>query len=317
MPKVTSLRSKRANAAAASTSNGSAKKQPAPRKAGSTPAPAKVEAPTRRSRKAAPVVEAEIVPPKAKRFRKPAPAETPAPAAAKRSRAAARKNPAEAPGKVLVKAEQPGSMMLGGDQCEIDMEDQLTVPRLALVQNTGELAESFTKGNFVYAKSIELLPEVEPAVIILSLYGGYQEVLPYESAVQARTWGTKIEAKEAGMVTFKPSDDDQGDALPYVDFTVAIQCTKDPGGFTKGSDGLFYAIAKWFLAKGAFRNAAKPILSRRALDRKGWMDNVWELSSTPGLFQKNRYFKPTVSSVGKIEEASREAIKEIVSSDAE
>lgn len=206
------------------------------------------------------------------------------------------------------------NVMLLGDK--LPTFDKVILPRVNVVQNIGELKESFDPGTIVYAQNVELfIPQIlnaktgvleRPATppVIMTILGfkdpryvekvaggargitvnSEQEVRAAGGTLSWQEWNLK---KEAGMKLFQ----ELADALVLIKRPAhcAPADPADEATFTYEIEGEFYTLAFWAFRGTAFTNACKRVLFPARLTgclrKNGYPSWSWAVSAREETYQ--------------------------------
>ena len=150
---------------------------------------------------------------------------------------------------------------------EIDSSD-IRLPRINLVQKSGELGDIFAPGSFVFNREIQLSDGKEPIeIVVLRIRKQYQEALEYDpDGPTPRVFNTAAEVREVGGHFNYDAKDDGGYYQEIAHILCLIECPKDASEeqrdfFIYEHDGRNFALAMWTVAKGAYTAVAKTLFT--------------------------------------------------------
>jgi hypothetical protein len=179
--------------------------------------------------------------------------------------------------------------------------EDLQLPRLSLVQGSGQLIKEFDYGTFVYNKAIQLNsnPEDSMMVIFLNARKYYQENVDFDSGEMGKTFETLDDARASG---FMEGYSEEGTVSPICDLTVLLALPDGHEGEFE-HEGVQFVRALWSVKSGAYSTVAKKLASACILGhlkgRKTW-EGAWELSVFEKSKGKNSWNVPTISSLGLV-----------------
>ncbi|RPI07189.1 MAG: hypothetical protein EHM64_00205 [Ignavibacteriae bacterium] len=255
-------------------------------------------------------------------FRKTAPATTAAPTGVVAAAAAAVPSPEQpapagavaAPASSAMEAYTPSSPItrrpagpatddVVGD---VDFSD-IRLPRLNLVQRTGELPDKFDFGSIVLNKEAVLPQPVR--FIALNMKKQWQEKTEYGSGESGQVFNSREEVIAAGgTFGFK---DGQFSELAHVHLLVEKPegFETDPANagvvdlFMYEIGGAVWAPAVISVGRSAYTSMAKALLTARQFTlRDGLWRGLWELSAAVQKGAKGSWVTPTPKFIGKLDE---------------
>lgn len=156
---------------------------------------------------------------------------------------------------------------------------ELRLPRINVVQNIGDLKDTYTPGEIVYKQSAILFSDERKDVkgtgpfncVILCLLPR-RWVERVEGGARGEIAYSLDEVKELGGTTvWKEWDMKKADGMryfePYAEFVCLIEkpahLEKDEINFPFDVDGKYYALAIWGMKSSAFNNCAKTLFTDR------------------------------------------------------
>lgn len=191
-------------------------------------------------------------------------------------------------------------------QGEVNLSD-LRLPRLNLVQRTGDLPDKFGFGSFIINKEVSLGNAVE--FIALSLKKQYQEKRPYGDTERGAVYDTAEQVREAGGT------------LGYADYQFSelahiFLLLKEPEGLDTNPDAesvrdlFMYEIAgaRWApviysVGRSSYTSLAKALLTaRQFMLRKGLWTGRWAMTSKIEKGPKGTWVIPLPTFKGKLSE---------------
>lgn len=206
--------------------------------------------------------------------------------------------------------------------------DDIKLPRLNLVNKSGELADSFTPGTFTINSEHALTELAAGAkdkgatltVIAVHMKKQYQENIRYEDrdSIQGRTFDSAAEvADSGGRVSWRDKGQNFYSEIAHIELLV-----QKPEGLAEEVEPLFfyaignhsYARVIYTVGSTAFTAVAVTMASalRGHLSETGLIGGFWTLGSQLRKNEKNSWWAPTLRSAGKLDAASIEQIKAIL-----
>lgn len=192
-------------------------------------------------------------------------------------------------------------------QGDIDFSD-IKLPRLNLVQRTGDLPERFEFGAFVLNKECNLGKELH--IIALNIKKQYQEKTEYGSGTQGRVFNSREEVKaEGGTFGFR---DGEFSELAHIHLLVQmpeeLEKQEDAASvldlFIYEIDGKRWAPVVFSVGRSSYTAFAKPLLTSRQFQlRDGLWRGGWELTSKVNKGTKGSWVTPTPRFLGRLKEA--------------
>jgi hypothetical protein len=189
---------------------------------------------------------------------------------------------------------------------EFGMRD-LQLPRLNLVQKSGELPDKFAPGNYVFQKLVALPTPL--SMIALHIRKQYQERIPWELRQNQtpRVFNTAAEVAAAGgRLGFKPFEfGDMAHVALLIAYDAILDTNPDAASF---HDMAIFEIAgkKWAPAvitvnSSGYTNFVKPLMTARTLQlREGLWFGLWEVSSKKETKGLNTWYVPQLAYRGKL-----------------
>jgi len=195
-------------------------------------------------------------------------------------------------------------------QGDVDFSD-IRLPRLNLVQRTGDLPDRFGFGEFVLNKEVSLGKQLR--FVALNLKKQFQEKVEYGSGSTSAVFNTREEVKAAGG-SFGFADG-QFSELAHIHMLVEMPegLASNPDAasvvdlFIYEIDGKLFAPVVFSVGRSAYTALAKPLLTSRQFQlRDGMWKGMWELNSQINKSGKGSWATPAPRFLGKLSEASAE-----------
>lgn len=195
-------------------------------------------------------------------------------------------------------------------QGDVDFSD-IRLPRLNLVQRTGDLPDRFGFGEFVLNKEVSLGKTLR--IIALNLKKQFQEKVVFGSGEPSAVFNTREEVKAAGG-TFGFADG-QFSELAHIHLLVEkpADLEKNPDAasvldlFIYEIDGKLFAPVVISVGRSAYTALAKPLLTSRQFQlRDGMWRGVWELNSHVNKGAKGSWVTPTPRFLGRLPDPAAE-----------
>jgi hypothetical protein len=190
---------------------------------------------------------------------------------------------------------------------EIDRSD-IQIPRISLVQKTGDLSELHPSGSFVLSNEYAISNGSDPLnIVVVHMKKTFVEALDFGSEEISRTFNTSDEVRAAGL-TLDWVGDEKPSAKPVLNCMVAIEApSEDPVLFPYQFNGKAYALATWKISGTAYTSAAKPILTAATLALGGVISaGQWQLTSKSQKGGKGTFYVPVVRQHGRTPEPLRQ-----------
>jgi hypothetical protein len=206
--------------------------------------------------------------------------------------------------------------------------DDIKLPRLNLVNKSGELADSFTPGTFTI-NSEHALTELaagakdkgSPLTVIgVRMKKQYQENIRFDDrdVFPTRVFDSAAEvADNGGRISWRDKGQNFYSEIAHIEFLI-----QKPEGLPEEVDPLFfypigdhsYARVIYTVGSTAFTAVAVTMASalRGHLSETGLIGGFWTLGSKLRKNEKNSWWAPTLRSAGKLDAASIEQIKAIL-----
>ena len=201
------------------------------------------------------------------------------------------------------------------------------LPRLNLVNKSGELANSFVPGTYVINKEhqINLLAEGSREksaplnVIVASMAKQYQENIPFDEreAKPPQVLNSSAEVFAAGGRISRESKELHFSEIAHIELFI-----EQPATLNEDASALFYntlggrkfARVIWTVSGTAFGAVAVTVASalRGHLSQTGLAGGWWHLSSSLIKGQKNSWWQPAIRTNGLTDEKLREEVNAIL-----
>lgn len=186
----------------------------------------------------------------------------------------------------------------GQIQGEFSRRD-LTIPKMNLVNKTGELSNQFAPGSFIYNREILLGDGKKPALItIMRIAKFYLQDVPYGSGEMPKNYTTLRDVRAAGGALAGDPDVEEGTDT-YSEAITAIVLVKAPTQahplFPFEFAGGHYALAQWLLTKSAYKATGRKIFTDSQIALRDGIDTAaYELTSTLRTNSAGSWYVPTV-----------------------
>lgn len=186
----------------------------------------------------------------------------------------------------------------GQVQGEFSRKD-LNIPKMNLVNKTGELSNQFTPGSFVYNREVVLGDGKKPALItICRIAKFYLQDVPYGSGEMPKNFTSIRDVREAGGALAGDTDVEEGTDT-YSEAMTCIILAKSPTKqhplFPFEFAGENYALAQWLLTKSAYKTTGRKLFTDSQLALKDGIDKAaYELTSTLRTNSAGSWFVPTL-----------------------
>ncbi len=203
--------------------------------------------------------------------------------------------------------------------------EDLRLPRLNLVNKSGELADSFTPGTWVVNRehaittiNAENKNIGEPlTVIAATLSKQYQENTEFDPSTPRKMASTAEEVRALGGRISREKGEGNFSELAHIELFVEA-----PEGLNEEAAALFfYTFGKkkygrfvYTASGGAFSAVAVTMASasRTYLKDSGLIGGSWSLSSALIKDSKNSWWKPVLRSAARVEPDAIQQIKEVL-----
>jgi hypothetical protein len=198
------------------------------------------------------------------------------------------------------------------------------LPRINLVNKSGELADNFTPGTYTINREHQLnsLSDTKDKsnpvkAIAVRMVKQYRENTPYESETPGRIFNTAAEVRSAGGVVSRAKGANNFSEMAHIEFLVEA-----PEGLNEDASGSFchtiggkqYARVVYTATGTAFGAVAVTLASSLLghLSSTGLIGGMWDLGSTLVRDTKNSWWQPTLRSAGLVTPEAREEIANLV-----
>jgi hypothetical protein len=203
----------------------------------------------------------------------------------------------------------------------------LRLPRLSLVNKSGDLSNSFVPGCWVIQKEHQISDlskdnreKGEPVVVIgARMAKQYQENVPYElrDSVPTRVFNTAAEVRENGGIVSRRRGEGNFAEIAHIEFFIQAH-----SGLSADAEALFfytfgehkYARVIYTASSTSFSAVAVTMASalRGHLAATGLIGGFWQLGSVLVKDQKNSWWQPTLRSAGLVDDDTQEEIKAVL-----
>lgn len=249
---------------------------------------------------------------------------------------AAAKAPAST--KVVAKSEvakapeaAPGPLenIVGGTSDDVTGEvrqQDLKVPRLNLVNKSGDLSNDFTPGEFVLSKMVSLGGKEGTApfeIVAIRMKLEYQQNLEYEDERTSLVFDTEAQVREAGFQASPKKGESNFGRVAHVEIMVPMpeNCDEEHQAlFADFIEGRPWCRAIYTVKSSAFTGFAGPLLSARATHLKnvGLKAGRWFISSRLQTNEvkgkKQSWWAPKLENGGLTSEAFRAYVDALLKS---
>lgn len=203
----------------------------------------------------------------------------------------------------------------GQIQGEFSRSD-LTIPKLNLVNKTGELSNSFPAGSFLYNREVVIGDGKKPCPITLTRVAKfYLQDLPFGSGEMPKNFSSIRDVRAAGGALATEQDAEEG-VDRYSEAMTCIVLVKSPVGehalfpFQYGKD--YYALAQWLLTKSAYKQTGRKIFTDSQLALRAGIDTAsYELTSSLRTNSMGSWYVPTVKLGAKHDEKFVEFVRNL------
>ena len=179
--------------------------------------------------------------------------------------------------------------------------DDLQMPRLNLVQGSGDLGKEFKYGSFVFNKTVQINDGGSDAfpIIFLQSRKYYQENVDFDDDVMGKTFESLDEARAEG---FTEGYAEAGTVSPICELEVLVPVPEGVEGDYEFEDTQF--VRALYSVKGtAYSSVAKKLFSACMLGHlkgKKLHEGIWELSAFEKSKGKLTWMVPSLKSAGLI-----------------
>lgn len=184
--------------------------------------------------------------------------------------------------------------------------EDIRVPRINVVQKMSDqfIDAGFRPGDVVYAKEVPFSGEGRTGHLsILHVQVQFQQVLPYGSETMPKVVNTPQEVLEAGGSTTIGSPNEYSKIATFTCLVEAPENIDETHEmyFPLEFNGKLYSMAKWTVAKTAYRGVAVPVISTAAMfARNGGIHSVrYALSTKKETKGVNTWYSPVLKQVGR------------------
>lgn len=201
------------------------------------------------------------------------------------------------------------------------------LPRISLVNKSGQLADVFTPGTWVLSKQ-HVISELDPKdkkrgiplrVIALQMLKQYQENISYDDreTQQARLFATAAEVQSVGGQIHYTRGQGFFSEIAQVEFLIQANPAVAEEAldlfYYEDSDGKKYTRAVATFASTAFSGVAVPLATslRTHLASSGLKGGQWDLGSVIKTNADKSWWGPTIRSAGLVTPAQAEMVKNI------
>lgn len=194
-------------------------------------------------------------------------------------------------------------MTPSGIEGEVTAED-IRIPRLNLVQKSGNLADSFSPGSFVFEKAVTLAKPGEPiSATFLRLKKYYQEKIEYGTSNEMPpryNTAQEVVANGGSLIYGEPRYFQE-----VADLMVAVQAPEGLDSeaeqyFIYNAGGKDYALAAYTVAASAYTSLAKRLLTDAAMNlRNGLWNGQYKVHSELRKNGTNSWYVPVGTFAGK------------------
>lgn len=197
--------------------------------------------------------------------------------------------------------EQPLTLTTNaGMEGEFNVSD-FQIPRLNIANKTGELSNDFPPGSIVFRKEVSVGNQKSPAKLtIIRMAKKYMQRIPYGTEERPKIFNTAADVRTAGGTT----DITEGDMDIYDPILILTMAVQSPEGahplFAFEKDGAHYALAQMILAKSAYNNAGKQLITEATTAlRDKLAGGKYELVTQLRSNTMGSWFTPVFRLVGK------------------
>ena len=205
--------------------------------------------------------------------------------------------------------------------------DDIRLPRLNLVNKSGDLSNSFVPGTFVIQKEHQISEvtkdnkEKGDAVTVIGarMAKQYQENIPYEDreSVPTRTFDRADQIREVGGYVSRKKGAGNFSEIAHIEFFI-----QENDSLSEEAEALFfytfgekkYARVIYTASSTSFSAVAVPMASalRGHLAETGLIGGFWHLASVLTKDTKNSWWSPTLRTAGLVDAATQEEIKALL-----
>lgn len=186
----------------------------------------------------------------------------------------------------------------GQIQGEFSRKD-LTIPKMNLVNKTGELSNQFSPGSFIYNREVLLGDGKKPATITITRIAKfYLQDVPYGSGEMPKNFTSIRDVRAAGGALAGDPDVEEGTDT-YSEAMTCIVLVKSPVKehplFPFSFNNEHYALAQWLLTKSAYKATGRKLFTDSQLALREGIDTAaYELTSSLRTNSAASWYVPTV-----------------------
>lgn len=205
--------------------------------------------------------------------------------------------------------------------------DDIRLPRLNLVNKSGDLSNSFVPGTFVIQKEHQISEvmkdnkEKGDTITVIGARMGkqYQENIPYEDreSVPTRVFDRADQIREAGGYVSRKKGAGNFSEIAHIEFFV-----QENDSLSEEAEALFfytfgekkYARVIYTASSTSFSAVAVPMASalRGHLAETGLIGGFWHLGSVLTKDAKNSWWSPTLRTAGLVEPEVQKEIQALL-----
>lgn len=175
----------------------------------------------------------------------------------------------------------------------------LTIPKLNLVNKTGDLSNTFNPGSFVYNKEVVIGDGKKPAnITIKRIAKFYLQDLPYGSGETPKNFVSIRDVRAAGGALATDNDVEEGsdrysEAMTCIVLVQSLE--KKHPLFPFEFNGEYYALAQWLLTKSAYKQTGRKLFTDSQLALRDGIDTAsYELTSSIRTNSQGSWYVPVV-----------------------
>jgi len=205
----------------------------------------------------------------------------------------------------------------GQIQGEFSRKD-LTIPKLNLVNKTGELSNNFPAGSFLYNREV-IIGDGKKAcpITITRMAKFYLQDLPYGSGEMPKNFSTLRDVRAAGGALANDAEAEEG-VDRYSEAMTCIVLVKSPEKghalFPFEFDKEHYALAQWLLTKSAYKQTGRKLFTDSQLALRAGVDTAsYELTSSIRTNSQGSWYVPVVKLGSKHDEKFIEFVRSLTS----
>jgi hypothetical protein len=174
-----------------------------------------------------------------------------------------------------------------------------TIPKLNLVNKTGDLSNTFNPGSFVYNKEVVIGDGKKPAIITIKRIAKfYLQDLPYGSGETPKNFVSIRDVRAAGGALATDMDVEEGadrysEAMTCIVLVKSLEKKHPLFPFEYG--GEYYALAQWLLTKSAYKQTGRKLFTDSQLALRDGIDTAsYELVSSIRTNSQGSWYVPVV-----------------------